>query len=228
MKRLAVFVLVVVFLFLLPLASTSLPTVAVLYFDNNSLMNKEQYDGLKKGLCDIMITELSKMSGLKVIEREELEKVMAEIALGQSGVVDESTAPKVGKLLGAQMLMLGSFMADMSGKIRIDTRLVTVETGEVMKAEEASGSAKNLFKLTKMLTFKLAEQLDIEVSKDEKKAIASSDRVSAEVLLVYSRGLELLDQGDKAGALGAFEEALAMDRCFTRAAGQIKRLKEDE
>jgi TolB-like protein len=209
-----------------PVFAAEPTTVAVLYFDNNSLMDKERYEGLRKGLCDMMITELSKMSGFKVVEREQLQKIMAEIALGQSGAVDESSAPKVGRLLGASVLMLGSFMRDMSDEIRIDTRLVEVESGRVLKAEEVSGNAKKIFKLTKKLSFKMAEDLNVQVSKDEKKRIENTDQVAFDALMEYSQGLELLDKGDKAGAAKKFEQAVALDKNFERAKLQLQKCKE--
>jgi TolB-like protein len=200
-------------------------TVAVLYFDNNSIQERADYDGLRKGLCDMLITELSKMSGLRVVEREEIEKVFAEIALGQSGAVDPSSAPEVGKLLGAQILTFGSFMAGTGRDIRIDTRLVRVETGEVLKAEEITGSAAKLFKLVKTLSLKISDELDISLSRDERKQIENSDKVTMDALLVYSEGLDLLDKGDRQAALGRFEEALDMDKSFLRAKLQIERIK---
>lgn len=203
-------------------------TVAVLYFDNNSLVNQEKYEGLRKGLCDMMITELSKMSGLQVVERNKLEKIMQEIALGQSGVVDQSTAPEVGKLLGADMLMMGSFVRDLGTSIRIDTRLVDVETGEVVKAEEVSGRAKKVFKLIKKLTFKVAEELSVSLSREERTRITKSDQVGFDALLVYSRGLELLDKGDTGGAREKFKAALGIDGDFDRAKAQLKLLEESE
>ena len=45
----------IILLFVLGIATTSAEpyTIAVLRFENNSLMGKQTYDGLKKGLCDI-------------------------------------------------------------------------------------------------------------------------------------------------------------------------------
>jgi TolB-like protein len=202
--------------------------VAVLYFDNNCLIDKEKYDGLRKGLCDIMITELSKMSGLAVVEREQLQKALAEIALGQSGAIDESSAPRVGKLLGARVIMLGSFMRDMSADMRIDARLVEVETGKILKAEEASGNAKKVFKLTKKLTFKIAEDLHVAIDPGEKKRIESTDQVDFDALMAYSQGLALLDKGDKSGARREFEAAIALDKTFERAKLQLTRCMEEK
>ncbi len=200
--------------------------IAVLYFENNSLMDKESLDGLRKGLCDMMITELSKISGFNVVEREKLEKIMTEIALGQSGMVTASAAPQVGKLLGAQALLLGGFIKDLGGNIRIDTRIVMVESGEILKAEEVTGGTRGLFRLVKKLCFKIADELDVQITKEEKRRINNSDQVSIEALLVYSNGLNLLDKGDRHGALIQFEKALSLDSGFEKAGLEIKKIKE--
>ena len=54
-RNLAVIITVLGCFFIAKSADTP-KTVAVLYFENNSLTDKDKYDGLKKGLCDIMIT----------------------------------------------------------------------------------------------------------------------------------------------------------------------------
>jgi TolB-like protein len=217
--------LVLLSLLLVPAFSQERTTVAVFYFENNSLMNREAYDGLRKGLCDIMITELGKIGGLQVVERERLEKAMAEMALGQTGALDPARAPQVGKVLGAQVLMLGSFIAGMNGEIRMDTRLVRTETGAVIKAEEVTGKAKQLFKLINKLSLKLADELDVSVTKEEKKRMESSDEVSLEGLVAYAAGLELWEKGDREGARKKFQEALDRDRNFTKAREYLDKIK---
>jgi TolB-like protein len=202
-------------------------TVAVLYFDNNSLLEPEKYDALRKGLCDMMITELSAIAALAVVERAELERVLGEIALGQSGVVDEQSAPKVGKMLGARTLLLGSFMKGMGDEIRIDARLVEVESGRVLKAEEVSGRTGKLFRLIQKLVFEFTEQLEVTVHRDERKKIESTNRVGLEALRAYSEGLEALDAGDTDRARRHFTEALELDESFERARTQLQRLEEE-
>jgi hypothetical protein len=122
--------------------------------------------------------------------------------------------------------MLGSFMRDMSEDMRIDTRLVDVESGSVLKAEEASGNAKKIFKLTKNLTYKILDDLNIAPAGSEKKRIESTDQVAFDALMVYSEGLELLDKGDKAAALKKFEKAVSLDKTFDRAKLQLRKCKE--
>ncbi len=211
-----------------PQTAPSSNTIAVLHFENNSFMNKDAYDGLKKGLADMLTTELMKISSLHVLEREKLAAVLMEQELAQSDITDPAGAPQIGKLLGAQLLMYGGFVRDMNNKIRIDVRMVKVESGEIIKAVEATGKERVLFKLIKKLSFKIAKELDADISRAEKKAIKGSDKINMKVMLVYSQGLEALDAGDKAAALNHFKIALRMDKSFKRAQNQIQKLEAKE
>ena len=56
-------------------------TVAISYFDNTS--GSEQYNHLSKGLADMLITDLSNVKSLKIVEREKLESLLKEIDLGE-------------------------------------------------------------------------------------------------------------------------------------------------
>ncbi|MFN8009984.1 MAG: CsgG/HfaB family protein [Holophagaceae bacterium] len=58
---------------------------------------------------DLFVTELSEAGSgkIRLIDREALEKIRAEINFGQSGEVDPATAVKVGKLLGVKYMVTG-------------------------------------------------------------------------------------------------------------------------
>ncbi len=73
--------------------------------------------------------------GVRVIERNQLEKVLKEQKLSYSGLLDIGSAKKVGALLGAGAIVLGS-VGDMGNVISIDARLVDLETGDTMTAAE--------------------------------------------------------------------------------------------
>ena len=74
-------------------------TVAISYFDNTSGL--EEYNPLSKGLADMLITDLSNVKSIQIVEREKLESLLQEIDLGESKFMDPSTAQKLGKGLGA-------------------------------------------------------------------------------------------------------------------------------
>jgi len=199
--------------------------IGVMPFANNSLEDKEALDPLMKGMAVMMMTELSKMSGLTVIERADLEKIIKELGLSMSGMVDEASLQKAGKLLGADMLMLGSFNNSFGGQMRIDARMVKVETGETIKAEEVTGKKKKLFKLIKKLSFKIADNLQLKLTKDEKKAIAKSDNENIDALLYFSRGLDAEDKSDFKLAQKMYKKALKINKKYKQAKKRLEIVK---
>src|SRR5512141_1177667 len=84
-------------------------TIAVLYFENNSVVDKDKLDPLKKGLADMMITEMSKINGIKVVERQRIQSIIEELNLNETDMVDKSSSQKMGSLLGAQVMLFGGF-----------------------------------------------------------------------------------------------------------------------
>lgn len=113
-------------------------TLAVLYFEN---AGSPQLDPLKVGLAQMLVSDLRGTPGVKVVERSQLQAIMDELKLGHSGVVDPATAAKVGKLLGADTLLIGSYF-EMMGTLRVDARLVRVETGEIVLASGANDTSQ--------------------------------------------------------------------------------------
>jgi hypothetical protein len=66
-----------------------------------------------------------------LVERAELEKLLSEQRFQASGAVDNETAVKLGKVVGAGVLLLGNIQK-MGGKYNINARLVNAETGEII------------------------------------------------------------------------------------------------
>src|SRR5205823_12197358 len=75
------------------------PGIAVLPFDNSGSygQDKENFEALEKGIAGMMISELAANPSARVVEREQIEKLVAEQNLGVSGKVSPETAAKVGK-----------------------------------------------------------------------------------------------------------------------------------
>lgn len=170
-------------------------TIAVLDFKDNSPFASEDLKSMQPGLADMMITTLAQVGTLKVVERRQLSALIDEMALGQSGMINESNAQQVGKLLGAHYLVLGSFMKGFKNDIRIDCRIVQTETGVTFKADEVSGQLKDILELIGKLGEKVIKNLDLKLNSKEKNAIKALDlNCPYEVILEYFQALELIEQ----------------------------------
>jgi TolB-like protein len=203
-------------------------TVAVLYLENNSVADRASLDPLEKGLTDMLITELSKIEGLKVVERARLQALVDELHLGLSGMVDSATAQQIGKLLGAQTLVMGGFVKGFDGKLRIDVRLVDVETGRTLTTDEETDKPKHLFKMIKRMSKAIAEDLEVKLTKADKKRLKETDNTSFAASVWYARGLNLEDQGKVEEAVKMYEQALRENPGYARAKARLDTLRRSE
>ena len=131
--------------------------VAVLNFDNNSTWSWWG-DNLGSAAADELTTQLVKTGRFTVVERSQLGAVLAEQNLGQSGAVTAATAAKIGKVLGVQFLLTGSITQFSIGRTtagfrgiggsvstaesKMDVRLVSTDTAEVMVVAEGTGTRR--------------------------------------------------------------------------------------
>ena len=174
--------------------------LAIIYFDNSG--GEPSMDKLKKGLADMLITDLSNVRMLDIVERDKLEAILKEQKLSNSKDFDPNTAAKVGKLLGAQIILTGGYF-DMMGSLRIDARFIDVQTGKILKSDGVDGATSSFFKIQKQLAWKIINNMDVKISDEEKKEIESKEKskaISFEDLNQYSNALELYDKGKKADA----------------------------
>lgn len=174
--------------------------LAIIYFDNSG--GEPSMDKLKKGLADMLITDLSNVNMLSIVERDKLEAVLKEQKLSNSKEFDPNTAAKIGKLLGAQVILTGGYF-EMMGSLRIDARFIDVETGKILKSDGVDGQISSFFKIQKQLSWKIIRNMDIKISDKEKKelvAIENTKALSIEDLNEYSKALDFYDQGKKSEA----------------------------
>lgn len=125
-------------------AGSTPPTVAVMYFNNGALVDHDQYEPMRRGMADILITELQSNPRIRVIERDALQKLLDEQNLAQEKRTDPATSARIGKILGAQHMIVGGFFIDTKGRLRLDARAVNVETSAIEHVETSAGNADDV------------------------------------------------------------------------------------
>jgi TolB-like protein len=182
-----------------PAAAAERVTVAVLYFDNNSA--DREYDVLQKGLADMLVTDLSQVDTLQVVERDKLQKLVDELKLQRSKFFDPRTAQQLGKGIGARYAVTGA-LAAIEPRMRIDVRVIEVATAKVVVADRVVGERARFFDLESELVSKLAAALKVRV------APARPGVVDVATVLAYSRGLDAADKGDLKAASSRLAEVV--------------------
>ncbi len=149
----------VIALTVLAATSTALQskTVAVLYFDVAAAT--EEYDYLATGIPEMLTTDLANQPDIIVVERERLEEVLEEMALGGTGITDTDTALKVGEVLNVELLILGNLTVA-GESFRLDTQILEVKTAEIIGAVKAATEDEgDLFELVDVTAAALIDKL---------------------------------------------------------------------
>ena len=129
--------------------------VAVVDFEDKSAYGQGR---LGRAAADVLTRFLFESQQFRVIERQQVAKILEEQKFQSSGAVNPQTAMQIGKLLGVEMLAIGAVtnfgiytegtqavvyqQKEQVARAQVDVRLVHVETGEVVYMGEGRGSAK--------------------------------------------------------------------------------------
>lgn len=139
--------------------------VAVLDFEYASTGNDSWWYGnpnAAKGISDLLTNRLVQSGRYTVIERSRIDAILQEQNLATAGRIDASTAAEVGRVLGADAVIIGSvtrFNLDEEGnsvsilgigsnnrtqkaEVELTARVVNTTTSEIMSVAESSGEAE--------------------------------------------------------------------------------------
>ncbi len=138
---------------------------AVAVFPFRNLTNNEESNWLGSAISEGLVTMLATAPGWTLIERNKMRELIEKY-----GPVDEASALDVGKEYGLDAIVTGSFQ-NVSGKVKIDARLVKVSEGEIIGTASAVGPTEELYRLQDQIAHyliaavkeKLREDIDFRV-----------------------------------------------------------------
>ena len=213
MKRFALAALLVVAAPASAERAPATPPVAVMPFKN--LGGDKAMDWLGAGIADTMVSDLRKAK-VTVVERDQIDRALAELVRQGTQGVEESTAAKSGKLVGAKTIVLGGYQQ--AGKqLRINARFVSVETGVVLDAAKATGAAADPFAVQDQI---VAQLLGETAAKALPKRKASTK--TTEAYKLYAQALTVATDADRRVLL---KRSIEIDPDFSYASNQLALLE---
>jgi non-specific serine/threonine protein kinase len=186
-------------------------SVAVLYFENLSGVKEDEY--LRDGVTEDIITELSKIKGLKVFSRPTV------LAWRDKAV----TPAQIGQQLKASCVLTGT-LRRAGQRLRITTQLVDTQTDFPLWSERYDREMADVFAVQDEIARKIAEALRVQLSPQEQEALARKPTENLQAYDLYLRGKSFARRGtrqDTEFALQMFDSAVAMDPGFALAHAAI-------
>ena len=202
------------------------PGIAVLPFSNGGSygQGKEDFEALERGIAGMMISELSQNPAARMVERQEIQRLVDEQNLGAQGRVDPQTASKIGKLVGARYMVMGTFV-DFYGDFRVDVRLINTETGEVVKTESERMQRDHMFDIIRSIAARLMKDASLPALQRPASEQRMGRQVPTEALTYYSRALLYSDHGQKDKAVEMFNRAIAIFPDYAEAKDGLQRVR---
>ena len=194
--------------------------VAVLPFQNLNQNPDSQW--MSRGIAETLISDIRKYGGTTVVERDQLDRALAEVAFQQSKATDVSTATQIGRIVGARTVVVGSYQ-QAGTQLRITARFVVVESGVVEDTAKATGSVKDIFKLQDEVVARLLGRpikRPVKKTPVAKKPAPPEKKVEAYRLYALS-----LNSATDASRVKLLKKALEVDPDFVYANDELRALE---
>jgi TolB-like protein len=172
------------------------------------------------GLADLLSTDLARSPQLRLVERLHTDAILRELNLVDEGVTDPRGAPRIGKLVGARRILIGSIMSAGRGTVRLQARVVDVISGTVQELATADAPVERIIDAEKELAVLLFERLGITLTPAQRVLVEQRQTTQLAALVAYGRGVDAEARGDAVAALAAYEDAARIDVAFTAARTQ--------
>jgi len=170
-----------------------LPTLAVLDLESAPA----EADVASAGTT-ALATEMDLLHRFVLVERSRIAKLLKEQQIGMTGAIDEATAPRAGRLLGARRLAIGRFTS-LPGHLRLDGRLLDAELGKLLRTGKVEFADRTQLGLAMKAMAAMLAGADAPLAADPKRLdealSAIADRLSGAFPPVAVR----LDSVDEAG-----------------------------
>jgi len=182
-------------------------SIAVLPFINDSQDSSNVY--IINGLMESTLTSLQKIHELRVISRTSTEKYRART----------KSSPEIAQELNVKYLVEGSGQK-IGNEIMLHIQLVDAQNDQHLWAESYNRELDDIFDLQMEVAGKIAEQIEIIITPDEKELIAKAPTDNVVAYEHFLKGYDILTVGLRENlpdAIRWFQKAIDEDPTFARA-----------
>jgi tetratricopeptide (TPR) repeat protein/TolB-like protein len=185
-------------------------SVAVLGFKN--LSGNIHADWLSPVLAEWLTTELAAGGRLRTIPGENVGRMKMELHLSDADSLARDTLTRVGRNLGTDMVLLGSYVSLPGDQLRLDLRLQDVAAGETVAAMAENGTETGLVELVTRAGSHLRQKIGVEEPpREELAGLAAGAPSTVEAQRLYGEGLARLRVLDGLAARDLLVKAVAAD-----------------
>jgi hypothetical protein len=170
-----------------------------------------------------LIGDFQKYSAMTVIDRQNLDRIIEEQKLSESGFYEEKNYAQVGQLTNAQYILTGSITKLPKGDFSLQLGIADVEKGTRKATFTKTCTEDDLKKTTvlKSASFELLTQMGVELTAEGKQALYGIKSAAVEAETALARGITAQKSGTVVEALSYYYNAASFDPSLAEAAGRL-------
>jgi eukaryotic-like serine/threonine-protein kinase len=187
--------------------------VAVLGFRNAA--GRPDRAWLSTALSEALTTELGAGERLRTIPGENVSRLKADLGLPDGDTLSRDTLARVRSRLGADVVVLGSYIAtgsDSGGQVRLDVRIQDAALGETVASVAETGTEHEVLGLIARTGARLRRELGVaDAGSSRSPAVRASFPAAPEAARLYAEGLARLRLFDARAARDLLADAVAAE-----------------
>ncbi len=202
----------------IPLAPSGKPSLAVMYFENNT--GDENLDHWRKALSELLIADLSQSKYITVLSGDRIFNILQGLNLLDAKSYSSEDLKRVAERGGVENIVRGSY-TKAGDTIRVNTMIQRADTGELIGTESAEGKGEESFfsmvdDLTKKIkaNFRLSSE---EIASDIDKEVGKITTSYPEAYKYYVEGRKYHLNMDYRQSISFMERAVEIDPEFAMA-----------
>jgi TolB-like protein/DNA-binding winged helix-turn-helix (wHTH) protein/Flp pilus assembly protein TadD len=187
--------------FVSPSGVAPIRAIAVLPLDNLSGDPAQEY--FADGITDVLITELGRVSALRVISRQSVMRYKGS----------KKPLPEIARELGVEALIEGSVVRD-GHRVAVTANLIDASSEKHIWSERYDRNLGDILTVQSDFAQAIAREVQVKLTPSERVRLASRNTVNAEAYELYLNGLYFSGKATEEGrkqAIQYFERAIEID-----------------
>jgi serine/threonine protein kinase/Flp pilus assembly protein TadD len=192
-------------------------SLAIMYFEN--MADPDDTDKAGQMVTTLLITDLSESQYMRVVSRQRLYDILAQLGKEDQKSIDKSVASRVAAEAGVKWILTGTVL-QVEPHIVLTSEISEAETGEIRATQRVTGEpGDDLFAMIDRLTVEIREDMSLpeEARAEEDRPIADVTTHSEEAYRYFLEGVDLDNKYYTDEAEVSFRKAIAHDSTFAMA-----------
>jgi len=184
-----------------PLAPSGRPSLAILYFKNNT--GDKNLDFWRDALSDLVIDDLSQSKYIYVLAKDRLFNIMQKLNLLEAKNYSSKEIKQVAARGVVNHVLQGNY-AKAGDLFRVNITLQDAGSGELVASEWAEGTEEKIFSMVDELTLKIKENFNLS----EEEIAGDIDMEVGKITTSYPQAYRYFSEAEKCYYSGDYRKAI--------------------